>query len=255
MSTILIGVDASRALRGRDRLRPPPRRRLERPRRRGLRVPVQRRADPRGPTRPTAQALADDAEQTARDMRDRLDGNRRGAPADQDHGQPLARARPPRPRRGRARRAHRRRLLPHRPAGTRRAGKHRRATAARRAVRRRGRPARLPHARASQPIRRIGVAYDGSDEATAAVAAAVELARALSAELEIIGVVAPETYAAAGMMGGDGLRDAARRHRALRPGRASTPSSPACPTTSRPRACGSRATRPTSSASAARGST
>ena len=50
--------------------------------------------------------------------------------------------------------------------------------------------------RAEQPIRRIGVAYDGSDEATAAVAAAVELARALSAELEIIGVVAPEAYSA-----------------------------------------------------------
>ena len=56
--------------------------------------------------------------------------------------------------------------------------------------------------RAEQSIRRIGVAYDGSDEATAAVAAAVELARALSATLEIIGVVAPQTYAGSGMMGG-----------------------------------------------------
>jgi nucleotide-binding universal stress UspA family protein len=57
-------------------------------------------------------------------------------------------------------------------------------------------------ARADRPIRRIGVAYDASDEATAAVAAGVELARALSAELEIIGVVVPHTYAASGMMGG-----------------------------------------------------
>ena len=56
--------------------------------------------------------------------------------------------------------------------------------------------------RTERPIRRIGVAYDGSDEATAAVAAAVELARALSAELEIIGVVVPYTYAGSGMMGG-----------------------------------------------------
>ena len=56
-------------------------------------------------------------------------------------------------------------------------------------------------ARADQPIRRIGVAYDASDEAIAAVAAGVELARALSAELEIIGVVVPHTYAATGMMG------------------------------------------------------
>jgi nucleotide-binding universal stress UspA family protein len=53
-----------------------------------------------------------------------------------------------------------------------------------------------------QPIRRIGVAYDGSEESTAAVAAAVELARALSAELEVIGVVAPAIYAAPGLMGG-----------------------------------------------------
>jgi nucleotide-binding universal stress UspA family protein len=56
--------------------------------------------------------------------------------------------------------------------------------------------------RTEQPIRRIGVAYDGSDEATAAVAAAIELARALTAELEIIGVVVPITYAGSGMMGG-----------------------------------------------------
>jgi len=56
--------------------------------------------------------------------------------------------------------------------------------------------------RAEEPIRRIGVAYDGSDEADAAVAAAVELSRALDAELEIIGVLAPEAYSATALMGG-----------------------------------------------------
>lgn len=50
--------------------------------------------------------------------------------------------------------------------------------------------------RAEEPIRRIGVAHDGSDEATATVAAAVDLARALDAELELIGVVTPESYGA-----------------------------------------------------------
>jgi nucleotide-binding universal stress UspA family protein len=63
----------------------------------------------------------------------------------------------------------------------------------------------VPHGyrtRSEQPIRRIGVAYDGSEESTAAVAAAVELARALLAEIEVIGVVAPAIYAASGVMGG-----------------------------------------------------
>jgi nucleotide-binding universal stress UspA family protein len=62
----------------------------------------------------------------------------------------------------------------------------------------------VPHGyrtRAEQSIERIGVAYDGSDEASAALAAAVDLARAFSAELEVIGVVAPEIYASSGMMG------------------------------------------------------
>ena len=62
--------------------------------------------------------------------------------------------------------------------------------------------------RADQPIRRIGVAYDASEEATAALTAAVELARAFSAELEIIGVVAPVFYGAAGII--DGPIDAPR---------------------------------------------
>ena len=47
---------------------------------------------------------------------------------------------------------------------------------------------------AGTPIRKIGVAYNGSDEAKAAVAAAVALARAFDAELEITGVVASEAY-------------------------------------------------------------
>lgn len=42
--------------------------------------------------------------------------------------------------------------------------------------------------RDEQPIRRIGVAYDGSPEAAQALAAAVELARAFGAGLELIGV-------------------------------------------------------------------
>jgi nucleotide-binding universal stress UspA family protein len=51
-------------------------------------------------------------------------------------------------------------------------------------------------------IRRIGVAYNSSDESTAAVSAAVDAARALGAELEVIGVVAAELYGAPVMMGG-----------------------------------------------------
>ena len=102
------------------------------------------------------QALADDAEQTARDMRDRLDGIAADRLRIRITRQPLARARPARPRGSRARRAHRRRLLPHRPSRPGRAGQHRRAAAARRTVRRRDRPARLPHARrtADPPDRR-----------------------------------------------------------------------------------------------------
>jgi nucleotide-binding universal stress UspA family protein len=57
------------------------------------------------------------------------------------------------------------------------------------------------HKRASEPIRRIGVAYNGTDEAKAAVSAATGLARALRAELEVIGVVSPEAYTPALMAG------------------------------------------------------
>ena len=178
MSTILIGVDASDTIRGRDRLRKPP----------GGRSRAHTSSSPapsltttrsgKAPTRQYRKALADEAEQTASDMRDRLDGDRRGPPADQDHGQPLARARAPRPRRSRARRDDRRRLLAHRPAGPRRSGQHRRAAAARRTVRRRGRASRLPHAATSSRSAGSASPTTAPTRPTAAVAAAIELARA-----------------------------------------------------------------------------
>jgi nucleotide-binding universal stress UspA family protein len=51
-------------------------------------------------------------------------------------------------------------------------------------------------------IRRIGAANDGSKESEAAVRGAAEIALALDAELEVIGVVAPELYGAPALMGG-----------------------------------------------------
>jgi len=41
---------------------------------------------------------------------------------------------------------------------------------------------------------RIGVAYDGTDEAKAALATAAELAAALGARLEVIGVITPDFW-------------------------------------------------------------
>jgi nucleotide-binding universal stress UspA family protein len=70
-------------------------------------------------------------------------------------------------------------------------------------------------ARADEPIRRIGVAYDGTDEAKSAVAAATELARSFGAEIEIIGVVASEFYASPALLGGPGvvtMPEAIERH-------------------------------------------
>ncbi|HEX6026424.1 MAG TPA: universal stress protein [Solirubrobacter sp.] len=52
------------------------------------------------------------------------------------------------------------------------------------------------------PIRRIGVAYNGSDEAAAAAQAAAELARAFGAELDVIGVVDPLSYSTPALMSG-----------------------------------------------------
>jgi nucleotide-binding universal stress UspA family protein len=50
-------------------------------------------------------------------------------------------------------------------------------------------------------IRRIGVAYNDTDEARSALSAAIALARALQAELEIIGVISPESFTAPAVMG------------------------------------------------------
>jgi nucleotide-binding universal stress UspA family protein len=55
---------------------------------------------------------------------------------------------------------------------------------------------------ATAPIRRVGVAYNATEEAEAAVFAAADLARALGAELEVIGVVSAESYGAPALMGG-----------------------------------------------------
>ena len=52
------------------------------------------------------------------------------------------------------------------------------------------------------PLRRIGVAYDGTPEARAAASAAAELARGLSAELVVIGVADATEYGAPALMGG-----------------------------------------------------
>ena len=54
----------------------------------------------------------------------------------------------------------------------------------------------------NRPIRRIGVAYNATEEAKAAVHAAADLAYALGAELEIIGVVSPDSYGTPALMGG-----------------------------------------------------
>jgi nucleotide-binding universal stress UspA family protein len=54
------------------------------------------------------------------------------------------------------------------------------------------------------PIRRMGVAYDGSRESRAAFAGAVAAVRALDAELEIITVVSAQVLATTAMMGGPG---------------------------------------------------
>ena len=60
---------------------------------------------------------------------------------------------------------------------------------------------------ADTPIRRIGVAYNGSDEARTAVASALALARAFDAELEIVGVVEADVYATPALMGGPSVVD------------------------------------------------
>lgn len=54
----------------------------------------------------------------------------------------------------------------------------------------------------AEPIRRVGVAYNGTPEARAAVFTAAELARGLGAELVVIGVADATTYGAPALMGG-----------------------------------------------------
>jgi nucleotide-binding universal stress UspA family protein len=58
---------------------------------------------------------------------------------------------------------------------------------------------------ANDAIRRIGVAYNDTDESRAAVAAAVALARALQAELVVIGIVSTEYFTTPAMMGAAGI--------------------------------------------------
>ena len=68
----------------------------------------------------------------------------------------------------------------------------------------------VPRGYDDQPVGRVGVAYDGSDEANAALDSAVALARAFGAELELIGVAPSDFYtgpALAGGIGVDTLRD------------------------------------------------
>jgi len=52
----------------------------------------------------------------------------------------------------------------------------------------------VPRGHADRPIERIGVAYDGSPEADAALQHATDLAHHLQAHLDLIGVVTPDPY-------------------------------------------------------------
>ena len=63
----------------------------------------------------------------------------------------------------------------------------------------------VPRGYDEQPVGRVGVAYDSSDEAKAALESAVELARAFGAELELIGVAASDWYTGPALEGGVGV--------------------------------------------------
>ena len=185
-------------------------------------------------------------------MRDRLDGDRRGPPADQDH----APTRRPRTRSTTWREAEHAELIVVGSSHTGRLGRVAPGSTGERLLH--GAPCAVAivpdgyrtRARAADPPDRRRLRRLRRGRPPPSPRRSNWLAPS-SAELEIIGVVAPETYAGSGMLGGAVDRHARGRTRALRPGRASTPSSPGCPRTSRPRACGSRATRPTNSANAA----
>ena len=147
------------------------------------------------------QDLADDAKQTARDMRDRLEG----IAADRLRITVTPNPSPAHALHDLAEAEHAEIIV----VGSSHTGRLGRVTPGSTGERLlHGAPcavAVVPHGyrtRAHQSIRRIGVAYDGSDEADAAVTAAVDLSRALDAELEIIGVVAPQAYSATALMGG-----------------------------------------------------
>jgi nucleotide-binding universal stress UspA family protein len=59
--------------------------------------------------------------------------------------------------------------------------------------------------RPEAPLRRIGVAYNETDEAKAATVAAAALARAFDAELELIGVVSTEYFTTPALMTAEGI--------------------------------------------------
>ena len=62
----------------------------------------------------------------------------------------------------------------------------------------------VPRGHEDRPIQKIGVAYDGSDEANAALALAEQLARRFDARLELIGVAGIDWYAAPTIAGTPG---------------------------------------------------
>ncbi len=71
---------------------------------------------------------------------------------------------------------------------------------------------------ADQPIRRIGVAYNDSDEARAALGSAVSLARAFDAELQIIGIASAEYFTTPSLMGEPGTSLRSDIERSIREG-------------------------------------
>jgi nucleotide-binding universal stress UspA family protein len=60
----------------------------------------------------------------------------------------------------------------------------------------------VPRGHDDRPITRVGVAYDGTEEAAAALAYAWDLARRFDAELELIGVAGLDWYAGPALAGG-----------------------------------------------------
>ena len=145
----------------------------------------------RGSNPPYREALGDEAEQIAYAMRDRLDG----IDSDRTRLRIVANQSPAHALHDLAAAEHAEIIV----VGSSHAGRFGRVTPGTTGERLlHGAPcaiAVVPHGYGARPDRsthRIGVAYDASDEAKLAVAAAVEIARALDAGLEIISVVAGE---------------------------------------------------------------